>query len=90
LKREDVDCVGTRLHAGIRALQRKRRAIILGVDNRAEEMGHDFDLPVVARGKVALELEAEINGYWETRICIARQAIAACKGQFKAVGRWER
>ncbi|WP_431223031.1 polysaccharide pyruvyl transferase family protein [Serratia sp. L9] len=31
------DFVGTRLHAGIRALQNNRRTLIIGVDNRAEE-----------------------------------------------------
>ena len=34
----DLDYIGTRLHAGIRAIQKKRRSIIIGVDNRALEM----------------------------------------------------
>jgi polysaccharide pyruvyl transferase WcaK-like protein len=34
---ESLDFVGTRLHAGVRALQKKRRSIIIGVDNRAFE-----------------------------------------------------
>lgn len=45
-----LDYVGTRLHAGIRALQFGRRAVIIGVDNRALEKGRDFGLPVVPRG----------------------------------------
>lgn len=45
----DVDFVGTRLHAGIRALQRGRRSLIVAVDNRAQELHRDFGIPVVGR-----------------------------------------
>ena len=47
LKRDDVDYFGTRLHAGIRALNSGVRSFILGVDNRPLEMGKDFNLPVI-------------------------------------------
>ncbi|MFQ5678545.1 MAG: polysaccharide pyruvyl transferase family protein [Gemmatimonadota bacterium] len=46
---ESLDYVGNRLHAGIRALQRGRRAVIVEIDNRAREMGWDFGLPTVPR-----------------------------------------
>jgi polysaccharide pyruvyl transferase WcaK-like protein len=49
LENEDVDFVGTRLHGGIRALQKGRRALILAIDNRATEIGKDTGLPVIAR-----------------------------------------
>ena len=49
LEHDDIDFVGTRLHAGIRALQKRRAALILSVDNRAREMGKDFGLPVLER-----------------------------------------
>lgn len=49
LDSKQVDYVGTRLHGGIRALQKGRRTLILGVDNRAIEMGKDFNLPVIKR-----------------------------------------
>lgn len=45
-----LDFVGTRLHAGIRVLQHKRRSIILGIDNRAPEKAIGFNLPVCPRG----------------------------------------
>ncbi|WP_413523476.1 polysaccharide pyruvyl transferase family protein [Latilactobacillus curvatus] len=45
---EDVDYVGTRLHAGIRALQHNRRATIIEVDNRATEIAKDTNLPVLS------------------------------------------
>jgi hypothetical protein len=41
--------VGTRLHAGIRALQKGNSALILSVDNRAIEIKKDINLPVVSR-----------------------------------------
>jgi hypothetical protein len=49
LENEEVDFVGTRLHGGIRALQKGRRALILAIDNRATEIGKDTGLPVVQR-----------------------------------------
>src|SRR5699024_1450593 len=49
LDTHDCDFVGTRLHAGIRAMQKKKRTIILSVDNRAREMGRDFNLNVLDR-----------------------------------------
>lgn len=44
-----LDYVGNRLHAGIRALQKHRRTIIIEIDNRAREMGRDFNLPTTPR-----------------------------------------
>ncbi|MBL3536287.1 polysaccharide pyruvyl transferase family protein [Levilactobacillus brevis] len=42
-----VDYIGTRLHAGIRALQHGRRALIIELDNRAREIARDTNLPTV-------------------------------------------
>lgn len=44
---------GTRLHAGIRAIQRGVPSMIISVDNRASEMAKDFGLPVVSRDSVS-------------------------------------
>jgi polysaccharide pyruvyl transferase WcaK-like protein len=41
--------VGTRLHCGVASLQHGWSALIISVDNRAEEMGRDCRLPVVGR-----------------------------------------
>lgn len=43
-----VDYVGTRLHAGIRALQFGVRSTILAIDNRATEISRDIGLPVMS------------------------------------------
>lgn len=48
----NIDYVGTRLHAGIRALQRKIRCLIIGIDNRAIEKSKDFGLPVLSRADI--------------------------------------
>lgn len=56
-----LDYVGTRLHGGIRALQHKRRTLIIGVDHRALEKGRDFNLPVLKRYVPAAELEQAVN-----------------------------
>lgn len=66
LANTDVDYIGTRLHGGIRAIQHKKRTIIIGVDNRAEEMGKDFDLPVLKRERIEelplmIRAEHEVN-----------------------------
>jgi len=49
LRSEAIDFIGTRLHGGIRALQNKRRSLIIAVDNRAAEISRDTNLPVIAR-----------------------------------------
>jgi len=48
----DVDYVGTRLHAGIRALQHRRRTLIVSVDNRATEISRDIGINVIERADV--------------------------------------
>jgi len=82
LKGENLDYVGTRLHAGIRALQYQRRSLIVAIDNRGMEMGLDFNLPVVSREEMAFQLEAKIKGNWATEIRIDKEAIATWKQQF--------
>lgn len=46
------DYLGTRLHAGIRALQFGARSTVIEVDNRAREIGRDTGLPTVGRDEV--------------------------------------
>ena len=79
---ENVDYVGTRLHAGIRALQHKRRTIIIGIDNRAIEKAKDFNLTVISRQDMQLDLEHKINSNWNTRINLNWQNIQEWKNQF--------
>jgi polysaccharide pyruvyl transferase WcaK-like protein len=83
LENENVDFVGTRLHGGIRALQKGRRALILAIDNRATEIGKDTGLPVLARTQTDairtwLEADAAI------RLELPQPAIDRWRAQFGA------
>jgi hypothetical protein len=77
-----LDFVGTRLHAGIRALQNERRTIIIGVDNRAIEKKKDFNIPVVLRKNINTDLKEIINSDFSTKISIPTQNINAWMEQF--------
>ena len=78
----EVDYVGNRLHAGIRAMQHEKRAIIIEVDNRALEMGADFALPTVRRDDFT-GLEAMINGSFATEVNLPVSDIERWKQQFR-------
>ena len=79
---ESIDFVGTRLHAGIRALQHKKRTIIIGIDNRAAEKARNFNLPVVMRSNID-DLGSQIHGNFKTKISIPHESIIKWKSQFK-------
>lgn len=81
LASNEVDYVGTRLHAGIRALQNKRRSIIVSIDNRAEEKHRDFGLPIIRRKDLG-SLESIIDSDFKSKIRIPADAIARWKSQF--------
>jgi polysaccharide pyruvyl transferase len=81
LDTEDVDFVGARLHGGIRALQRGRRALIVPVDNRATEISKSTALPVASRDDLDA-IERWIANPQPTRIVLPRDAIEQWKAQF--------
>lgn len=76
-----IDYVGTRLHAGIRALQHGRRSLVVSVDNRAREMGGDFRLPIIERDDIA-GLAGRIEGNIELAVALPQEAIARWRNQF--------
>ncbi|MBK1840714.1 polysaccharide pyruvyl transferase family protein [Azospirillum sp. YIM B02556] len=78
-----IDCIGTRLHAGVRAIAAGRRTIIIGVDNRALEMGKDVGLPVLPRQMIS-RLEELVSGRFALRVQPPTDAISAWKSQFTA------
>lgn len=82
LKMGDVDYVGTRLHAGIHAMNLGIRTIIVAVDNRAIEMGKDFNLPVIKRTELSAQLPKRINSEWDTIVNLPFDAIEQWKKQF--------
>jgi len=82
LEARDIDYVGTRLHAGIRALQMGRRALILAVDNRAVEISRDSGIPVIAGPEID-ELDAHIAGEREIRVSLPAENIEIWKEQLR-------
>lgn len=81
LKANKCDYVGTRLHGGIRALNYRKRTIILAVDNRAKEIGNDTGLQVLDRENIE-KLPSLIQAQWETNIRIPEDNIRFWKEQF--------
>ena len=81
LENEDVDYIGTRLHAGIRAIQKKRRALILAIDNRANEISQDIGINVAERNEIE-KIEYFIKNEYKTSIIIPQDNIDAWKMQF--------
>lgn len=82
LEKEECDYIGTRLHAGIRAMQKKRRSLIIGIDNRAQEMNRDIGLPVLNRNEIE-KLPEFINNDVLTELKIDWEAIQTWKNQFQ-------
>jgi polysaccharide pyruvyl transferase WcaK-like protein len=82
LSNEDVDYVGTRLHAGIKALQSNKKAIIVAIDNRAIEMGRDINLPVVHRNDLGLLKRWLSNEAVFSEITLPTENIIKWKAQF--------
>lgn len=76
LSKGDIDYVGTRLHAGVRALKHKVRTKIVAVDNRAMEIGKDVNLNVVSRNDVECVIDF-IQGDYTTEINLPEKSIAA-------------
>jgi polysaccharide pyruvyl transferase WcaK-like protein len=81
LQNPDIEYVGTRLHAGIRALQKKRRTLILAVDNRAIEIGKDTNLNVIPRKEIR-ESGFFIDHSYTTEIRLPVKEIHLWKSQF--------
>ncbi len=81
LKEHETDFVGTRLHGGMRALQNKRRTIIIGIDNRAIELNRDFNIPVLNQNNME-QLSGMIEQPLITAIRLNTKNIALFLRQF--------
>lgn len=78
LEKGNLDYIGTRLHAGVRALQKNIRTLILAVDNRAIEIGKDVNLNVIKREDVS-DVNSFINSNYTTNIKLPKKNIDAWK-----------
>ncbi|MDV7714404.1 polysaccharide pyruvyl transferase family protein [Oenococcus oeni] len=77
-----VDYIGTRLHAGIRSLQKGNRTLIIEVDNRATEIAKDTNLPTLNYKNID-QLDDWINHDQIMDIHIPFDRIAEWKAQFE-------
>lgn len=82
LYHNECDYIGTRLHAGIKAMQMGKRSIILGVDNRAKDMNDDFNLNYLDRNRVE-DLKNYIESEIHTKINIPVENIDFFMEQFQ-------
>lgn len=78
----DIDYVGTRLHAGIYAMQHGVRSVILGVDNRARDMHVTHNLNVLERD-LLFKLEEKLSSDFATKVTVDHELIEMWKAQFK-------
>lgn len=83
LSEDDIDYVGTRLHAGIYAMRHGKRSVIIVIDERAREINKSNNLICLERGEVATKLEPLINSEFETRITMPFDRIERWKAQFR-------
>ena len=82
LANEEIDYVGSRLHGGIRALQFRKRTLVIGIDHRSAEIANDTGLPVLPRTGMK-ELERWVNGSAPTTIKLPIADIANWKTQLQ-------
>jgi polysaccharide pyruvyl transferase WcaK-like protein len=76
-----LDYIGTRLHAGIRALQHGRRSIIVAIDNRATEIGRETLLRNIERKNIQY-LGSLIDQELPTVIRLNENEIETWRNQF--------
>ena len=63
-------------------MQKKRRTIIISIDNRAEEMAKDYNINIIKRDNIS-GLEELINSNIETKINLPIENINKWIQQFK-------
>lgn len=78
------DYVGTRLHAGIKAMQKKKRSIILGVDNRSFDIAQTYGINYVPRDDIGA-VRKMVEGQIETHVGINEVAINEFLSQFEGL-----
>lgn len=78
---EKPDYVGTRLHAGILAMEFGVRSVIIAIDNRAIEIGGDINLNWVLRDNVD-DLEDMLVGEIRTQLTLNNHEIELWRDQF--------
>lgn len=83
LQVDDIEYVGTRLHAGVYAMRNQKRAIIIAIDERAREINKCNHLNCIEKDAIASQLANMIEGEFETKINMPFDEIERWKAQFK-------
>lgn len=79
LQEPELDYVGTRLHAGIYALNYLHRTIVIAIDGRARNIGMDTGMPVVEREEIKKILKKKIYSEFQTNIKLPMENIEKWK-----------
>ena len=82
LMEDDLDYVGTRLHAGVYAMRHRKRSIILVIDERAREINKSNNLNCLEKKDIK-NLDAFINSEFATEIKMPLDIIEQWKNQFR-------
>jgi len=77
----DIDYIGTRLHAGIYAMQRNIRTLIIGIDNRANEIAKDVKINVVKRENIE-DIQGFVKGGIPNSLELPIESIFQWKNSF--------
>lgn len=81
LELNDIDYVGTRLHAGVYAMRHRKRTIIIAIDERAREINKSNNLNYIEKNDLS-KLHKLINSRFETKITMPFDKIEMWKSQF--------
>jgi len=81
LNHSSVDYVGTRLHAGIFAMQHKKRSVIIAIDSRAREITKTNNLNCIEYSQLG-QLEEYLCRNIFTNIYLNEEAIRTWNSQF--------
>lgn len=82
LNMDDIEYVGTRLHAGMYAMQHKKRTIILAIDNRVRDLSASYELHTLERSDID-QLPEMINSEFMTNVHLKQENIDRWLAQFK-------
>jgi|APSaa5957512535_1039671.scaffolds.fasta_scaffold93398_1 polysaccharide pyruvyl transferase WcaK-like protein len=78
---DSVDYIGTRLHAGVLALEYGLNTLVIAIDNRASEIAKDIKLPILHRNNIFNLKDSLLNGF-EINLNFNDDAISNWKNQF--------
>lgn len=86
LQQDDIEYVGTRLHAAMFAMQHQKRAIILAIDNRVRDMSETYELHTLERNDIS-QLPQMINASFLTDIKLKQGNIDKWLAQFEVAAK---